>query len=69
MHEDVGEQEPLPIAKLNEEAPVIYKQLDGIRKLERHYEMLDIEFTIQQENYGCFNVVLVRTDLLLLKWL
>jgi len=50
--EDVvaGTRTPLPIAKLNEEAPVIYKQLDGIRKiLEKHYkEMLDIEFTIQQ---------------------
>ncbi|MHB8336249.1 MAG: pyruvate, phosphate dikinase [Ignavibacteriaceae bacterium] len=50
--EDVvaGIRTPLPIAKLNEDDPVIYKQLDGIRKtLEKHYkDMMDIEFTIQQ---------------------
>lgn len=50
--EDVvaGTRTPLPIAKLNEDDPKIYKQLDGIRKsLEKHYkEMMDIEFTIQQ---------------------
>ncbi len=50
--EDVvaGIRTPLPIAKLKEDDPVIYKQLDGIRKtLEQHYkDMMDIEFTIQQ---------------------
>ncbi len=50
--EDVvaGIRTPLPIAKLKEDDPVIYKQLDGIRKtLEKHYkDMMDIEFTIQQ---------------------
>ena len=40
----------MPISKLAEENPKIYKQLDGIRKtLEKHYrDMMDIEFTIQQ---------------------
>jgi pyruvate,orthophosphate dikinase len=50
--EDVvaGTRTPLPIAKLKEDDPKIYKQLDDIRKtLEKHYkEMMDIEFTIQQ---------------------
>jgi len=50
--EDVvaGIRTPLPIAKLKEDDPKIYKQLDTIRKtLEKHYkEMMDIEFTIQQ---------------------
>lgn len=50
--EDVvaGIRTPLPIAKLQEDDPVIYKQLDKFRKiLEKHYkEMMDIEFTIQQ---------------------
>ncbi len=50
--EDVvaGIRTPLPIAKLKEDDPIIYKQLDGIRKtLEQHYkDMMDIEFTIQQ---------------------
>jgi pyruvate,orthophosphate dikinase len=51
--EDVvaGIRTPLPIAKLSEDNPRIYKQLDAIRKkLEKHYrDMMDIEFTIQQE--------------------
>jgi pyruvate,orthophosphate dikinase len=50
--EDVvaGIRTPLPIAKLREENPKIYGQLEKIRKsLEKHYkEMMDIEFTIQQ---------------------
>jgi pyruvate,orthophosphate dikinase len=50
--EDVvaGTRTPLPIAKLREENPRIYAQLDRIRKiLEKHYrDMMDIEFTIQQ---------------------
>jgi len=50
--EDVvaGIRTPLPISKLAEENPKIYKQLEGIRKtLEKHYkDMMDIEFTIQQ---------------------
>jgi pyruvate,orthophosphate dikinase len=50
--EDVvaGIRTPLPIAKLKEDDPKIYKELDKIRKtLEKHYkEMMDIEFTIQQ---------------------
>jgi len=50
--EDVvaGTRTPLPIAKLNEDDPKIYKELEGIRKnLEKHYkDMMDIEFTIQQ---------------------
>ena len=50
--EDVvaGIRTPLPISKLKEDDPRIYKQLDDIRKtLERHYkDMMDIEFTIQQ---------------------
>ncbi len=51
--EDVvaGTRTPLPIAKLAEANPRIYKQLDGIRKkLEKHYrDMMDVEFTIQQD--------------------
>ena len=50
--EDVvaGTRTPLPISKLAEENPRIYKQLDTIRKkLEKHYrDMMDVEFTIQQ---------------------
>lgn len=50
--EDVvaGTRTPLPIARLDEDDPKIYKQLEGIRKnLEKHYkDMMDIEFTIQQ---------------------
>lgn len=50
--EDVvaGIRTPLPIAKLKEENPAIYKQLLDIRKkLEKHYkDMMDIEFTIQE---------------------
>ncbi|MBK7257367.1 MAG: pyruvate, phosphate dikinase [Ignavibacteriae bacterium] len=50
--EDVvaGTRTPLPISKLAEDNPRIYKQLDGIRKkLEKHYrDMMDVEFTIQQ---------------------
>ena len=50
--EDVvaGTRTPLPIAKLQEDDPKIYKQLETIRKnLEKHYkDMMDIEFTIQQ---------------------
>ena len=52
--EDVvaGIRTPLPIAKLKEDDPKIYKQLDDIRNiLEKHYkDMMDIEFTIQQGN-------------------
>ncbi len=50
--EDVvaGIRTPLPISKLAEENPKIYRQLDTIRKkLEKHYkDMMDVEFTIQQ---------------------
>lgn len=50
--EDVvaGIRTPLPISKLAQDQPSIYKQLERIRKtLERHYrDMMDIEFTIQQ---------------------
>ncbi|MBI3586789.1 MAG: pyruvate, phosphate dikinase [Ignavibacteriales bacterium] len=50
--EDVvaGTRTPLPIARLAEQDPKIYGQLDKIRKtLEKHYrDMMDIEFTIQQ---------------------
>jgi pyruvate,orthophosphate dikinase len=50
--EDVvaGTRTPLPISRLAEDDPRIYKQLDGIRKkLEKHYrDMMDVEFTIQQ---------------------
>lgn len=50
--EDVvaGIRTPLPISKLQIQNPVIYKQLDDVRKkLERHYrDMMDIEFTIQE---------------------
>ena len=49
--EDVvaGIRTPEPISQLNEEMPVVYKQLMEIRaKLESHYkEMQDIEFTVQ----------------------
>ncbi len=50
--EDVvaGIRTPLPIKKLAEAKPKIYKQLERIRTiLEKHYrDMMDIEFTIQQ---------------------
>lgn len=50
--EDVvaGIRTPLPISKLAETNPIIYKELDKYRKiLEKHYkDMMDIEFTIQQ---------------------
>lgn len=50
--EDVvaGIRTPHPIAELQKDNPVVYKQLDKIRKvLEKHYtDMMDIEFTIQQ---------------------
>ena len=49
--EDVvaGIRTPEPISKLNDEMPVVYKQLMDIRQaLEKHYkEMQDIEFTVQ----------------------
>jgi pyruvate,orthophosphate dikinase len=51
--EDVvaGTRTPLPISKLSQDNPRIYKQLDAIRKkLEKHYrDMMDVEFTIQQD--------------------
>lgn len=51
--EDVvaGTRTPLPITKLAEANPKIYKELDKYRKvLEKHYkDMLDLEFTIQQD--------------------
>lgn len=51
--EDVvaGTRTPLPIAKLAQAKPKIYKELDKYRKvLEKHYkDMLDLEFTIQQD--------------------
>jgi pyruvate,orthophosphate dikinase len=50
--EDVvaGTRTPLPISKLADTRPVIYKELEKYRKiLEKHYrDMMDIEFTIQQ---------------------
>lgn len=50
--EDVvaGIRTPHPISKLKEEKPVVYKQLDNIRKiLEKHFkDMQDVEFTIQE---------------------
>jgi pyruvate,orthophosphate dikinase len=50
--EDVvaGIRTPLPISELKKARPVIYKQLDTIRKtLEKHFrDMMDIEFTIQE---------------------
>lgn len=50
--EDVvaGTRTPHPIAELEKESPVIYKELDNYRKiLDKHYkDMMDIEFTIQQ---------------------
>ncbi|NUN69521.1 MAG: pyruvate, phosphate dikinase [Bacteroidetes bacterium] len=50
--EDVvaGIRTPLPISELKKARPVIYKQLDNIRKnLEKHFrDMMDIEFTIQE---------------------
>jgi pyruvate,orthophosphate dikinase len=50
--EDVvaGVRTPLPISKLAQDDPAIYKQLEKIRNtLEKHYrDMMDIEFTIQR---------------------
>jgi pyruvate,orthophosphate dikinase len=50
--EDVvaGIRTPEPVARLEKEMPLIYKQLMGIReKLEKHYrDMQDIEFTVQK---------------------
>jgi len=50
--EDVvaGTRTPLPISKLAQDEPVMYRQLEKIRKtLEKHYrDMMDVEFTIQQ---------------------
>jgi pyruvate, orthophosphate dikinase len=50
--EDVvaGVRTPLPISKLAQDDPAIYKQLEKIRNtLEKHYrDMMDIEFTIQK---------------------
>lgn len=50
--EDVvaGTRTPLPIAQLEKESPVLYKELDKYRKvLDKHYkDMMDLEFTIQQ---------------------
>ncbi|MBS4033184.1 MAG: pyruvate, phosphate dikinase [Ignavibacterium sp.] len=50
--EDVvaGTRTPLPIAQLEKESPVLYKELDKYRiVLDKHYkDMMDIEFTIQQ---------------------
>jgi pyruvate,orthophosphate dikinase len=50
--EDVvaGIRTPLPMAKLAQDDPGIYKQLEKIRStLEKHYrDMMDLEFTIQQ---------------------
>jgi pyruvate, orthophosphate dikinase len=50
--EDVvaGVRTPLPISKLAQDDPAIYKQLEKIRStLEKHYrDMMDIEFTIQK---------------------
>ncbi|MBP9212077.1 MAG: pyruvate, phosphate dikinase [Bacteroidetes bacterium] len=50
--EDVvaGIRTPLPISELKKARPVIYKQLDTIRKnLETHFrDMMDVEFTIQE---------------------
>ncbi len=50
--EDVvaGTRTPLPMSQLAKDNPIIYGQLDKIRKkLEKHYrDMNDIEFTIQQ---------------------
>lgn len=49
--EDVvaGIRTPLSISTLNQQNPVIYEQLESVRKsLEKHYkDMMDIEFTIQ----------------------
>jgi len=50
--EDVvaGTRTPEPVARLEKEMPIIYKQLMEIRdKLEKHYkDMQDIEFTVQK---------------------
>ncbi|WP_300382992.1 pyruvate, phosphate dikinase [Clostridium sp.] len=50
--EDVvaGIRTPLPIAKLEEQSPVIYKQFtDIVNKLEHHYrDMQDMEITIEE---------------------
>ena len=50
--EDVvaGIRTPLPITKLNEQNPALYKQfIDIVNKLENHYtDMHDMEFTIEE---------------------
>ena len=50
--EDVvaGIRTPLPITKLNEQNPALYKQfIDIVNKLENHYkDMRDMEFTIEE---------------------
>ena len=50
--EDVvaGIRTPEPVARLEQEMPLIYNELVGIRdKLEKHYrEMQDVEFTVQK---------------------
>ena len=50
--EDVvaGIRTPLPITKLNEQNPALYKQfIDIVNKLEKHYkDMQDMEFTIEE---------------------
>lgn len=50
--EDVvaGTRTPHPIAELEKESPVLYRELDSYRKvLDKHYkDMMDLEFTIQQ---------------------
>lgn len=50
--EDVvaGIRTPLPISQLKQQNPVVYDQLESVRKrLEKHYrDMMDIEFTIQE---------------------
>ena len=50
--EDVvaGIRTPLPITKLNEQNPALYKQfIDIVNKLENHYkDMQDMEFTIEE---------------------
>lgn len=45
-----GTRTPLPIAKLKEEMPEIYHQLErALNRLERHYrEMMDVEWTVEE---------------------
>jgi pyruvate, orthophosphate dikinase len=53
--EDVvaGVRTPHPIAKLNEEMPLAYEELMGIRKkLEKHFkDMQDFEFTVEDNHF------------------